>query len=124
MHALLSFALTDGVDRATHADLRLDAGRPGEVAALVAGHEEDDALLLRLAIAEAQSAAPGSSPPAQASAAEARHGPAAAAMAARFRASRERGDVVHRREEARFLLAVEHDPVRALALAVANWDVQ
>jgi TPR repeat protein len=31
---------------------------------------------------------------------------------------------VHRREEARFALALQHQPARALALAVANWGVQ
>ncbi|MEO6420252.1 MAG: hypothetical protein ABIP39_12625, partial [Polyangiaceae bacterium] len=35
-----------------------------------------------------------------------------------------RGDVVHRREQARFQLALRHEPKVALALARANWDVQ
>lgn len=123
LRSVLSIAPTDGLARATLADLLLDGGRPGEVAALVAGHEEDDALLLRLALAEAQSSPPAPSPRAPA-ATDARLDTAAAVMAARFRASRERGDVVHRREEARFVLAVTHDPARALGLAAANWEVQ
>ena len=45
-------------------------------------------------------------------------------LAARFRASQKRGDVVHRREEARFRLALQNDPERALTLAEANWNVQ
>jgi hypothetical protein len=45
-------------------------------------------------------------------------------LGARFAASQARGDVVHRREHARFQLALRHDPKAALALARANWDVQ
>jgi hypothetical protein len=58
----------------------------------------------------------------------ARGGPMAKEYAAmlrdRFEASRLRGDVVHRREEARFRLGIEHDTARALELAKANWLVQ
>ena len=35
-----------------------------------------------------------------------------------------RGDTVHQREEARFALAAERDPARALRLAQQNWRVQ
>jgi hypothetical protein len=56
------------------------------------------------------------------------HDPATAAtvtaVGARFDAARLRGDVVHRREEARFELQVLHHPTAALQLALANWDVQ
>jgi hypothetical protein len=45
-------------------------------------------------------------------------------LGARFDASRARGDVVHRREEARYWLSLRDDPSRAHALAKANWDVQ
>lgn len=126
LRSVLAVAPTDGLARATLADLLLDGGRSDEVAALVAGHEEDDALLLRLALAQAQGPTPIPPRPASAAPAALQAGPATAAamMAARFRASRERGDVVHRREEARFALAVERDPARALGLAVANWEVQ
>ena len=47
-----------------------------------------------------------------------------AELAARFDATRRRGDTVHRREEARYALEVEDDPARALALARANFAVQ
>ena len=45
-------------------------------------------------------------------------------LAARYGASRLRGDTVHRREESRFVLGVKHDAPAALDLARANWDVQ
>jgi hypothetical protein len=47
-----------------------------------------------------------------------------AELAARFDATRRRGDTVHRREEARYALEVENDPARALGLARANFAVQ
>ena len=45
-------------------------------------------------------------------------------IAARYDDSRLRGDTVHRREEARFVLGVKHDARGALALARGNWEVQ
>jgi hypothetical protein len=45
-------------------------------------------------------------------------------LAARYDDSRLRGDTVHRREEARFVLGVKHDAGGALALARGNWEVQ
>jgi len=45
-------------------------------------------------------------------------------LAARYDASRLRGDTVHRREEARFVLGVKHDARGALELARGNWAVQ
>ena len=45
-------------------------------------------------------------------------------LAARFDAARRRGDSLHRREEARFRLAIENDADAALALARDNWAVQ
>lgn len=104
----------DGADAYTRgalADLLLDQGRDADVVALLAGHEDHDGLLLRLAIAERRTRGP------KASAHE-------ATLAERIKASRERGDVVHRREEARFYLDVRPDPSRALELARANWGVQ
>jgi hypothetical protein len=35
-----------------------------------------------------------------------------------------RGDTVHQREQARFELALRHDPAAAVRLAKANWRVQ
>ena len=111
LRATLAIAPNEGQTRATLADLLLDEGRGAEVAALVAGREEDDGLLLRKALAVARA-----TPPSGAN--------AVTEMAARFAASRLRGDRVHLREEARFALATEQNPARALALARENWQVQ
>ena len=92
-------------------DWLLDHGRPAEVATLLSGRTRIDPLLLRLTLAEQALGAP----------AAAGH---AADLAARFEASRLRGDTVHRREEARFTLELRHDPAGALVLARANWGVQ
>lgn len=92
-------------------DWLLDQDRPQEVIALLRDRTRVDPLLLRLALAEraiGDAAAPGH----------------IADLAARFEASRLRGDTVHRREEARFALELAREPERALALARANWDVQ
>src|SRR5262249_7270661 len=45
-------------------------------------------------------------------------------LAARYRASRERGDQLHLREEARFLLHVMRDARAALPLARRNFEIQ
>ncbi len=95
-------------------DLDLDTGRAPDVVARLAGREDNDLLLLRLAIAEAELRAPGAEAHAE-------------LLGQRFRASRQRGDVVHRREEARYLVALGRDAgdrARALSLALANWEVQ
>lgn len=84
---------------------------PARASALLAGREAVDALLVRRAIAE-----------------HASNGPEAAALTRavreRFAAAAERGERVHLREEAMFVLAVDGDAPRALELARANWDVQ
>ena len=93
------------------ADWMLDHDRPGEVISLLGDRTRVDPLLLRLALAEQ---ATGS----------ARLAGHVADLAARFEASRLRGDTVHRREEARFALHLEHETARALDLARADWTVQ
>jgi len=92
-------------------DWLLDQNRPREVMALLGDRTRVDPLLLRLALAEQ---ATGSSQAAG-------H---IGDLAERFEASRLRGETVHRREEARFALDLQHQPARALDLARANWDVQ
>jgi Tfp pilus assembly protein PilF len=99
--------------KAAYADFLLDAHRAPEALALVRDDLRNDVLLLRVALAE--QAMP------ERAADFRRH---AAELRARFDAARERGDSVHRREEARFRLAILHDGPAALALARANWDVQ
>jgi predicted Zn-dependent protease len=96
--------------RAALSDLLLDRGRPAEALPLLAGKEKDDGLLLRLALAESAAQAKGAAAHVE-------------TLRARYEASRSRGDVVHRREQARFELAFGA-PRAALALARANWDVQ
>ena len=95
----------------TWSDWLLDHGRAAEVVRLLSGRTRIDPLLLRLALAEQALGAPEVSG----------H---VADLTARFDASRLRGDTVHRREEARFELALRRNPAGALALARANWDVQ
>jgi uncharacterized protein (TIGR02996 family) len=94
-----------------YADLLLDQGRPAEAAALVRDRTANDALLLRVALAE--TAMRGK-----------RADELVADLRGRFDASHLRGDTVHRREEARFELGLMHDAPNALALAKANWEVQ
>lgn len=96
---------------AVRADFLLGAGRPREVLRLLAGRESVDPLLLRLALAARL-------------ARDARAGQFAADLAARFAIARARGETVHRREEARFLLCLRGDAAGALALARRNWRVQ
>jgi tetratricopeptide (TPR) repeat protein len=94
-----------------YADFLLDHGRAAEVARLLKDKTRVDALLLRYALA-LQAV---KSPAAQAQ---------ADALRARFDAAMLRGDTVHRREQARFELALRHDPAAAVRLAKANWAVQ
>lgn len=101
----------DAYTRGAYADLLLDAGRDADAVALLRDQESNDGLLLRLAIAETRS---------RAATAKAH----VTMLGTRFDASRARGDVVHRREEARYWLALGGDPARALVLAKANFDVQ
>ena len=98
---------------AAFADFLLERDRPGEVVSLVQDYPRNDSLLLRLALAEARIPAKRE--------AFASH---RAELADRFAAARRRGDNLHRREEARFVLEIERDPSVALKLARENWAVQ
>jgi len=115
MHFRAAWAIgsRDAYLRGAYADFLLDQGRPREALALVRDETKDDSLLLRLTLAE-------QALPDERGAFE-RH---KAELAARFDAARLRGDSLHRREEARFRLAIEHDAAGALVLARANWNVQ
>jgi hypothetical protein len=107
----LAIAVPDVYLLAAYADFLLDRGRPLEVLALLKGHERADVLLLRLA----QAAKAAGDRNADRYAGE---------MAARFDAARRRGDTTHRKEESRFVLALQGDAARALALARENYAVQ
>ena len=102
---------SDAYTRAALADVLMQLHDPAAASALCKGHEQIDNLLVRRAIAE-----------------HAAHGPEADRLAQmmhdRIAAAAERGDRVHMREEAMFVLAVDGDAHRALVLAKANWDVQ
>jgi hypothetical protein len=103
----------DAYAKAAYADFLLDERRAREVVALVAGDTSNDALLLRLALAER------ALPDAQAAYAAHR-----SELAARFAAAQRRGDSLHLREQARFRLEIEGDARGALALAQRNWALQ
>lgn len=101
----------DAYTQGAYADLLLDQGRAATVVSLLKGRERNDALLLRLAQAYAATG-------------DAALDRSVQALRARFAAAHERGDSVHRREEARFTLYLLKRPKDALKLAQLNWQVQ
>jgi tetratricopeptide (TPR) repeat protein len=109
--AALALGLDDGYLLAAWSDFLLDQQRPAEVVKRLAGWEASDGLLLRLALAETALKQPAAKAHVQ-------------ALADRFAAAKVRGDTTHRAEEARYLLHLAGDPAAALAVAVANYQVQ
>ncbi len=109
--AALSAAPPEAALLAARADYLLDRGRAAEVLALLEGRALADVLLLRLALAEKALGAPEL----------ATH---TALLQERFEEARRRGDVSHRREEARFRRALLGDARGALRLALENWQAQ
>jgi tetratricopeptide (TPR) repeat protein len=107
----LRLAPADFYVRAAYADLMLQQLRPAEALELLAGQESFEPLLLRIAIAQKQLGDPAL---AQSS----------ARLRAAFAAELQRGEAVHRREQARFLLEVQDQPELSLAAALENWSVQ
>jgi tetratricopeptide (TPR) repeat protein len=107
----LNLAPADFYVRAAYADLLLRQGRAAEALALLQGQESFEPLLLRIAIAQKQLHDP-------------RLALSSARLKAAFAAETQRGEAVHRREQARFLLEVEDQPKLALAAASENWAVQ
>jgi tetratricopeptide (TPR) repeat protein len=104
----LNLAPADFYVRAAYADLLLRQGRAAEA---LTGQESFEPLLLRIAIAQKQLHDP-------------RLALSSARLKAAFAAETQRGEAVHRREQARFLLEVEDQPKLALAAASENWAVQ
>jgi thioredoxin-like negative regulator of GroEL len=94
-----------------YSDWLLEQNRAAEVIPLVEKEQRVDGLLLRLALAQKALRLPEADA-------------TVATLRARFDASRARGDVVHRREEARFQLMLNNDAAAALRLALSNWTVQ
>ncbi|HWW19715.1 MAG TPA: tetratricopeptide repeat protein [Steroidobacteraceae bacterium] len=107
----LRLAPGDAYTRAAYADLLLSERRAAETLALLKDYESMEPLLLRIAIAQQQLGDPD--------AARSR-----AQLAEAFSVEQQRGESVHRREQARFLLDVVHDPAAAVEAASANWQVQ
>jgi tetratricopeptide (TPR) repeat protein len=107
----LRLAPTDFYVRAAYADLMLQQRRPAEALALLAGQESLEPLLLRIAIAQKQLGDPALKL-------------SCARLRAAFAAELQRGEAVHRREQARFLLDVMNRPDLSLAAALENWTVQ
>jgi tetratricopeptide (TPR) repeat protein len=107
----LTLVPADFYVRAAYADLLLRQGRPGAALTLLQGQENFEPLLLRIAIAQRQLHDP-------------RQAQSSARLQAAFAAELQRGEAVHRREQARFLLEVEDQPKRSLAAALDNWTVQ
>ena len=107
----LNLAPADFYVRAAYADLLLRQGRAGEALTLLQGQDSFEPLLLRIAIAQKQLHDP-------------RLALSSARLKAAFAAETQRGEAVHRREQARFLLEVEDQPQLALAAASENWAVQ
>jgi tetratricopeptide (TPR) repeat protein len=107
----LQLAPSDFYVRAAYADLLLNEQRPADALALLHGQESFEPLLLRIAIAQTQLHDPGL--------AQSRE-----RLRAAFQAELQRGEAVHRREQARFLLEVEDEPRESLQAALRNWSVQ
>lgn len=107
----LALSPTDLYMRNACADLLLRHARPEEALVLLVGYESMEPMRLRIAIAQKMLGSP------QLAASR-------AMLAAAFEVEQQRGDAVHRREQARFLLDVEGQPAAALAVAEANWSVQ
>jgi hypothetical protein len=107
----LQVAPQDFYMRTACADLLLRQQRAAETLELLSGYESMEPMLLRIAIAHEQL-----------------HDAAAvsadALLSNAFQVEEQRGESVHRREQARYLLDVSHQPVAALAAAQENWQVQ
>jgi tetratricopeptide (TPR) repeat protein len=93
------------------ADLLLQHNRASETLQLLAGYETQEPMLLRIALAhEALKDGQGEQ--------------ARAYLGNAFQVEEQRGEPVHRREQARYLLDIEHQPASALAAAQENWKTQ
>ena len=107
----LALGQTDVYLMAAHADFLLDRGRPADALLRLQDRGRADVLLLRLALAAKTRG-------------DAKAADYARELQARFDAARLRGDTSHRKEEARFALAVKGDVPLALKLARENWAEQ
>jgi tetratricopeptide (TPR) repeat protein len=107
----LQVAPDDFYMRAALADLFLRHNRASDTLELLAGYETMEPMLLRIALAhEALNDAQGAQ--------------ARSLLSNAFEVEEQRGESVHRREQARYLLDVEHQPAAALAAAQEDWKSQ
>jgi tetratricopeptide (TPR) repeat protein len=111
LKAGLAVAANDFYLRGAYADVLLRHARATETLALLGGYESMEPMLLRIAIAHRML---GDGAGAQ----------AGQLLANAFEVEQQRGEAVHRREQARFFLDVEPRPAQALAAAQENWQVQ
>lgn len=111
LRAALALDATDRYARGLLADVLLDADRAQEALTLVQGRTDDDAMLLRQALASLALARPDA------------HS-LVTKLEQRFADSRLRSDFVHQREEARIMLASSSDARRALASARQSFAAQ
>ena len=108
----LQLAPGDNFLLADYGDFLLDHGRAQEALALVRDYSQSDTSFMRQVLAESALGLPAANADIQ-------------LMASRFRDLEQRGDSrLYGREEARFVLELQHDPVRALKLAQDNWSIQ
>jgi tetratricopeptide (TPR) repeat protein len=107
----LALTPDDLYTRAAYADLLLRHQQPAEVLRLLSGYHSMEPMLLRVAIAERQLGDPALAGD-------------RALLEEAFAQEEQRGEAVHRREQARFLLDVLNQPAAALSAARTNWQVQ
>jgi len=107
----LELAPADFYVRGAYADLLLQQRRAVDALQLLQGQESFEPLLLRIAIAQQQLRDP-------------KLAQSRARLEAAFAAELQRGEAIHRREQARFLLIVQQQPQLALDAARENWRVQ
>jgi tetratricopeptide (TPR) repeat protein len=107
----LQLAPDDFYMRAACADLLLRHGRAAETLQLLAGYESMEPMLLRIVIAHRLLG-------------DSHSDQSRAMLSGAFDVEQQRGEAVHRREQARFLLDVEQQPAAALLAAQDNWRVQ
>jgi tetratricopeptide (TPR) repeat protein len=107
----LHVAPEDFYMRAAYADLLLRHHRAAETLQLLSGYDSVEPLLLRIVIARRTLG-------------DTDTGPARARLESAFALEEQRGESVHRREQARFFLEVEGRPDASLAAALENWRVQ
>jgi Tfp pilus assembly protein PilF len=109
--AALRVSPNDGYTKGEYADLLIRRGRAFEVMHLLQNDEQQDNLLLRLAIAATRLRTTQA-------------GRLSDEFQARYEAARRDGDTTHLREQARFLLEVRGRKNAALNIAARNWTIQ